>query len=473
MNIIEKITGNKLLEDHEDIIKRRPSETFKTQCKCGNIITNYVREYVYIIENKKIKELKNNKYKLDCSHCVRANIIKEDFDFALLNKIIAPLKLVDNPKDIIRIMGGNDKVTIKCSCGENFKKLAIHQIKNIVYKEGYFDTIPSNLKICKTCASATKSKKISLANIKYEKIKCKMCNNSYCKEDINKNGNCKYCIYKSHKRKPKHHKRLKKSRRKRNQQKLRDMKIAKINIQTRLKLYKEFKHKLNDNILKINYIKSKPFISFSYVTKCCGRTHIIGKIPTHSHCCPYCNYTNGKILSSENDKAVSINDKMIINACELFDINCGKCGKITQNKSLSDIRYNKIFCDTCKKQKSKGENIIASILDKEKILYVQEKTFDELKSDKNYALRFDFYIKELNLAIEYDGELHFTETNWFGKEVFENLQKNDKKKTFFCDINNINLLRIGYKQINNLDKIIINEMREYNENKNRGFIQIL
>lgn len=50
------------------------------------------------------------------------------------------------------------------------------------------------------------------------------------------------------------------------------------------------------------------------------------------------------------------------------------------------------------------EEHIVKILLKEKIDFLREKTFRDLKGG---LLRFDFYIKEKNIIIEIDGEYHF------------------------------------------------------------------
>ena len=53
---------------------------------------------------------------------------------------------------------------------------------------------------------------------------------------------------------------------------------------------------------------------------------------------------------------------------------------------------------------SKGEDKVKNILDNARITYVREKTFPSLRNGK---LRFDFYLPELGILIEVDGEQHF------------------------------------------------------------------
>ena len=60
------------------------------------------------------------------------------------------------------------------------------------------------------------------------------------------------------------------------------------------------------------------------------------------------------------------------------------------------------------KSNSKGEKVIAQILNKFQISFEQEKTFPNLMGNKS-ALRFDFYLPKENICIEYQGEFHFKE----------------------------------------------------------------
>lgn len=62
---------------------------------------------------------------------------------------------------------------------------------------------------------------------------------------------------------------------------------------------------------------------------------------------------------------------------------------------------------SCGCLQSLGEFKIKQSLEELKIPFIKEKTFPELVSDNNVPLRFDFYLPQYNLIIEYDGEQHF------------------------------------------------------------------
>ena len=104
-------------------------------------------------------------------------------------------------------------------------------------------------------------------------------------------------------------------------------------------------------------------------------------------------------------------------------------------------------------RKSTGETIIEGILNKYSISHVREKTFDGCINKKK--LRFDFYIPEKNLCMEYNGIQHYQKVDRFGGESVFNYQiNNDLIKSNFCKENNINLLIISYKDS------IIEKMKE-------------
>ncbi len=112
----------------------------------------------------------------------------------------------------------------------------------------------------------------------------------------------------------------------------------------------------------------------------------------------------------------------------------------------------------CKKCSiSKGELLISNFLDNENIKYNQEYCFNNCKNKKQ--LPFDFYIKELNTCIEFDGEQHFNSVEYFGGEKkLKYIQRNDEIKNTFCKNNDIKLIRIPYTEIRNIDKILKKEI---------------
>jgi hypothetical protein len=114
-------------------------------------------------------------------------------------------------------------------------------------------------------------------------------------------------------------------------------------------------------------------------------------------------------------------------------------------------------CSKC--VSSKGETKISSILDKNNVQYITQHTFKECKLKR--PLKFDFFLINNNIAIEYDGEQHFKPLSIFGGEKVFNLQKiKDQIKNDYCKKNNIILIRIKYDE--NIDEKInelLNEIK--------------
>lgn len=98
---------------------------------------------------------------------------------------------------------------------------------------------------------------------------------------------------------------------------------------------------------------------------------------------------------------------------------------------------------------SNGEKQIIKILNKERIKFVREKRFKDLKRG---LLRFDFYIPSLGVLIEVDGAQHFHQVKKFQRTYSEFLQTqgNDRRKNSYCLANGIPLYRIPYWELENI-----------------------
>lgn len=94
---------------------------------------------------------------------------------------------------------------------------------------------------------------------------------------------------------------------------------------------------------------------------------------------------------------------------------------------------------------SKGELFIKNFLEENKITYKQQYSFPTCKY--KYILRFDFYLPDHNLCIEYDGIQHFKPVDYFGGvKALNESKKRDEIKNNFCENNNIKLIRINHNQ---------------------------
>lgn len=113
-----------------------------------------------------------------------------------------------------------------------------------------------------------------------------------------------------------------------------------------------------------------------------------------------------------------------------------------------------------KSTESSGERRIRLILTKFNILFLQEYRLDDS------LLRYDFYLPDYNLLIEFDGIQHFEEVAFFAskeksKEELKYKQNNDKRKNQLAKEKNINLLRIPYYDFDNILEILIENLNKY------------
>lgn len=117
-------------------------------------------------------------------------------------------------------------------------------------------------------------------------------------------------------------------------------------------------------------------------------------------------------------------------------------------------------CPAC--TSSKGEIKVKHFLDNYGVKYITQKTFDDCIYKEK--LRFDFYLPDYNMLIEYDGEQHFKPVDFANKgiawanKIFEYNQIKDKIKNNYCENNNIKLVRIPYWEFNNIDTILASEI---------------
>lgn len=106
----------------------------------------------------------------------------------------------------------------------------------------------------------------------------------------------------------------------------------------------------------------------------------------------------------------------------------------------SNILFGK-GCPRCRS--SKGEKRIKQYLDRHDIKYIAQKKFDDCIDQK--PLPFDFYLTNLNICIEFQGEQHYKIIEYFGgRNSFLKRQQHDQIKREYCKKNNIQLLEIRY-----------------------------
>lgn len=187
------------------------------------------------------------------------------------------------------------------------------------------------------------------------------------------------------------------------------------------------------------------------------------------HYCRYCSFErirDERILDLNIvkqlclDKNVIYYDRYTKNHESVIMYKCKIHDKHIQEMSLTHFRESQVPCKYC--GITSGELKILNFLNKNNISYIKEKTFDNLVSDNNKKLRFDFYLHDYDIIIEYDGRQHFEPVVfWNGQNAEENYLKNkyhDKLKNKYCKEHKIKLIRIPYTKYNDIENILLYEL---------------
>lgn len=151
--------------------------------------------------------------------------------------------------------------------------------------------------------------------------------------------------------------------------------------------------------------------------------------------------TNGKY------KVVSTSYKNAHTKIDIKHLECGRIYKCTMANFRKGRR-----CSYCRL--STGEKNVEIYLNKNNIIYEQQKTFDDLYHTNK--LSYDFYLPEYSILIEYQGEQHVRPIEHFGgMETFILQQKLDKLKSDYAYNNGYKLIEIlytnnDYKSIENI-----------------------
>lgn len=134
----------------------------------------------------------------------------------------------------------------------------------------------------------------------------------------------------------------------------------------------------------------------------------------------------------------------------LCECDCGNQVIVNQ----MELSHNDTLSCGCLRS-SYGELMIEKILKENNLLYQKEYSFQDLLSENNIPLRFDFAIfnsnNSLKCLIEYDGEQHFlNKTDKIWADTLEKRQARDNIKNNYCKKHNIPLYRIPYWEKNNI-----------------------
>ena len=136
-----------------------------------------------------------------------------------------------------------------------------------------------------------------------------------------------------------------------------------------------------------------------------------------------------------------------------------ECGFEWKIKPKNLLHYS--GCPKCNGKKSRGEILIFEWLKDHQYLFEMEKSFEW---QSNLKRKYDFFLPDFNLIIEFNGQQHYFETNYFRKSYKEQ-SLIDKEKQEEAINQGLNYLIIGYYDINHIDSILSKWFNDYSEKK--------
>lgn len=176
---------------------------------------------------------------------------------------------------------------------------------------------------------------------------------------------------------------------------------------------------------------------------------------------PYCKgkRISAKLVKSQKDfekQVLELTDEYVflekyINAktpIKCLHLKCHNTYMVTPNNFLRGRR-----CPFCRS--SKGEKAIEKVLKNSMIKYEREKAFDWLKNRK-----YDFFLPEFNLIIEFNGIQHYEDLSNIGWTSLVRQQEIDKLKEKKALQEGYNYLIIPYWKIDNIEEEINNKIKE-------------
>jgi len=134
---------------------------------------------------------------------------------------------------------------------------------------------------------------------------------------------------------------------------------------------------------------------------------------------------------------------------------CGKTYEVCPTDFLSGYR-----CPKCKH--SLGEKKIQEFLEKYNFNFETQQILDGCFYIKPLKFDFQVFINDNKfILIEFDGIQHFKKCWYDTEEDFKIRQLRDKIKNKFCKKKNLKLIRINYKQLDDIPKILTETFRDY------------
>lgn len=155
-------------------------------------------------------------------------------------------------------------------------------------------------------------------------------------------------------------------------------------------------------------------------------------------------------------------DDYINNNLKNLKFVCSECGNIFISSLSNFTLHNGQVCPECSHKESNGERKVRKFLERNNICFIQEKKFEDCKDVR--SLPFDFYLPDYNAVIEFDGEQHFIDKGNFSNPL-EYTQRHDEIKNNYCLENNIDIIRIPYWKMNEVELYLSDKLNILNLHK--------
>lgn len=178
----------------------------------------------------------------------------------------------------------------------------------------------------------------------------------------------------------------------------------------------------NDYVLLSEYTHSREPIKFLHVP--CGRA-VMRRADNLYQSCMGCLYCTNKGFTKSHEEFVSQVTTRYGNIYEVLGeyvnnktpirIRHNVCGKVTRMAPNNLLRAkNHSSCGYC--SQSSGEQAVKRALESIGAEFTEQKSFSDLRSNKGYPYRYDFYVAESKLIIEYHGRQRYVPIEFIGGE---------------------------------------------------------
>lgn len=239
------------------------------------------------------------------------------------------------------------------------------------------------------------------------------------------------------------------------------------------------KHKNNEQIIMNLYNNQSDidFMAFGYkdstkkytVTSKCNKCNQLFTKSwqdfINNQTCPFCMSKHD--LNTEGFKTLLPSEYTLLNSYNgtenkvLIKHECGFIWKVRPHTLIQKINNGYSGCPKCNHKRSNGELRIAKWLENHNISFIEEHSF---MWQSNLQFRYDFYLPEYNLIIEYMGKQHYEEVEFF-HDTLQERQEHDKIKQIEAEAHKLHYLVIPYTDFKNIETILTDWFNDYSERK--------